>query len=220
MKIKAIIYDLDGTLTYTLTDLHLATNYALRRCGYAERSLEEIRSFVGNGVGMLIAQAVPEGTDEGATAACLKEFTAYYLQHCMDNTTLYDGVREMMQDIKKRGYLTAIVSNKVQSGVDELHARFFTGLVDVAIGERAGVPRKPAPDMVLAAIEALGVRRDECVYIGDSEVDVATARNSGLPCISVLWGFRDREALVEAGANTFAATPNEVLELLSSAQFA
>ena len=138
----------------------------------------------------------------------------------MDNTTLYDGVREMMQDIKKRGYLTAIVSNKVQSGVDELHARFFTGLVDVAIGERSGVPRKPAPDMVLAAIEALGVRRDECVYIGDSEVDVATARNSGLPCISVLWGFRDREALVEAGANTFAATPNEVLELLSSAQFA
>ena len=212
--IRAVIFDLDGTLTDTLQDLCDSTNYALRQMGWPERSLAEVRCFVGNGVRKLIERAVPEFISNKDFEQCFSIFQAYYLEHCQDTTCLYEGVAEMLCDIHSQGYKTAIVSNKLQAGVDELYQAYFRDVVDVAIGEREGVRRKPAPDMVCLALRELGMNKDEAVYVGDSEVDVETARNSGLPCISVLWGFRDRDQLVEAGATTFIHHPRELLEIL------
>lgn len=217
MSVKAIIFDLDGTLTYTLQDLCDSVNYALRQMGWPERSLEEVRSFVGNGVRRLVECSVPcrfVSCDPVATDRCFAIFQKHYLEHCQDNTRLYEGVAEMLQAVRQRGYKTAVVSNKLQAGVDELRERFFDDWIDVAIGQRDGVPLKPAPDMVELALKALGTTREEAVYVGDSEVDVATARNSGLPCVSVLWGFRDRDVLLEAGARVFINHPSELLEIL------
>lgn len=213
---KAVVFDLDGTLLDTLEDLAAATNWALRRNGLSERSLDEIRCFVGNGVRRLVERAVPEGTDETTFEQTFADFKAYYVDHCQDRTRLYDGIPEMLSALKARGYRLAIVSNKLQAGVDELYDRYFCDTVEVAIGERPEVQRKPAPDMVLLALKELGVTTDEAVYVGDSDVDLLTARNSGLPCISVLWGFRDKPFLQANGAETFAARPSEILTLLSA----
>ena len=214
MSVKAIIFDLDGTLTYTLQDLCDSVNYALRSMGWEERTLDEVRQFVGNGVHLLVERAVPQGVSASDVERCFETFRSHYLIHCQDNTRLYDGVREMLRDVKSRGLLTAIVSNKLQAGVDELYDIYFRGLVDVAIGEREGVRRKPSADMVELALKTLGVKAEDSVYVGDSEVDVQTAANSGLPCISVLWGFRDREQLIAAGATTFINHPSELLEII------
>lgn len=214
MSVKAIIFDLDGTLTYTLQDLCDSVNYALRSMGWEERTLDEVRQFVGNGVHRLVERAVPQGVSVSDVERCFETFRSHYLIHCQDNTRLYDGVREMLRDVKSRGLLTAIVSNKLQAGVDELYDIYFRGLVDVAIGEREGVRRKPSADMVELALKTLGVKAEDSVYVGDSEVDVQTAANSGLPCISVLWGFRDREQLIAAGATTFINHPSELLEII------
>ena len=208
---KAVVFDLDGTLLDTLEDLAAATNWALRQNGLPERTLDEIRCFVGNGVQRLVARAVPESTDEALFAKTFADFKAYYIDHCQDKTRLYDGIPEMLQSLKACGYQLAIVSNKLQAGVDELYDRYFRDTVEVAVGERPEVQRKPAPDMVLLALKELGVTADEAVYVGDSDVDLQTARNSGLPCISVLWGFRDRAFLEAHGARTFAETPADVL---------
>lgn len=210
-EIRAIVFDLDGTLLDTLEDLAAATNWALRQNGLPERTLDEIRCFVGNGVQRLVARAVPESTDEGLFAKTFADFKAYYIDHCQDKTRLYDGIPEMLQSLKACGYQLAIVSNKLQAGVDELYDRYFRDTVEVAVGERPEVRRKPAPDMVLLALKELGLTADEAVYVGDSDVDLQTARNSGLPCISVLWGFRDRAFLEAHGARIFAETPADVL---------
>ena len=214
MQTKAVIFDLDGTLTYTLEDLMLSTNYALRQMCMPERSLDEVRRFVGNGVRRLIAQAVPEGTDPETTERCFEHFRHHYSEHCQDHTVLYPGVQPLLQELKSRGVRMAIVSNKLQSGVDALNKAFFADTVDVAIGERQGIPRKPAPDMVGMALAALGVDSSEAIYVGDSEVDVLTARNAALPCVSVLWGFRDRAALERSGATTFISAPEQLLQML------
>lgn len=212
--IDTIVFDLDGTLTNTLQDLANSVNYALRQMGWPERTLDEIRCFVGNGVHKLIERAVPECVSGDLLEQCFKCFRAHYLVHCQDTTCLYPGVAEMLQNVHEAGFRTAIVSNKLQAGVDELYAAYFTGVVDVAIGQRKGVPLKPAPDMVSLALEALGAAPENAVYVGDSEVDVQTARNSGLPCISVLWGFRDKRQLVEAGATHFIQSPSELLGVI------
>ena len=214
-KVRFVVFDLDGTLTDTLRDLANSVNYALRRMGWAERSLDEVRRMVGNGVRKLVERAVPEDVAENEIEQCFGIFQQHYLVHCQDTTGLYPGVEKMLQDARRLGLRTAIVSNKLQAGVDELYATYFHTTVDVAIGQREGIPLKPAPDMVELALEALGARRDETVYVGDSEVDVLTARNSGLPCISVLWGFRDRQQLLAAGATTFIQHPSELLALLA-----
>lgn len=211
---KTIVFDLDGTLTNTLTDLMNSTNHALRECGMAERSYDEVRRFVGNGVHKLIERAVPEGTPEERIEECFAVFKAYYIVHCQDTTTLYDGVADMLRELKERGYRIAIVSNKLQAGVDELYNRWFHSTVDVAIGERRGIPRKPAADMVELALSELGAQKSEAVYVGDSDVDLLTARNSGLPCVSVLWGFRDRDFLVANGATRLAAQPADVVRII------
>lgn len=214
MKYKAIIFDLDGTLTDTLVDLKESTNYALRKMGWPERTLDEVRMFVGNGVRRLMERAVPEGTNEFDFTECFCIFQEHYVKHCQDHTVLYPGIDGLLRELKSRGYKMAIVSNKMQAGVDELRDSFFKDIIDVALGDRPGWHRKPYPDMVYAALEQLGVSAEETVYIGDSEVDMATARNAGLPCISVLWGFRDRDYLKEIGAFQMVEKPEEILELV------
>lgn len=212
MKYKAIVFDLDGTLTDTLYDLMLSTNYALSEMGWPERTLDEVRQFVGNGVRRLMEQAVPSDAEEMEFDMCFSIFQEHYVEHCQDHTALYPGIKELLDELKQRGYKMAIVSNKLQAGVDELYRTFFDGVIDVAIGERPDMKRKPCPDMVNAALKQMGVTAEEAIYVGDSEVDMATARNAGLPCISVLWGFRDQDYLKEIGAFRMVATPQEILE--------
>lgn len=211
---KAVIFDLDGTLTYTLQDLWLSTNYALSQMFFPTRTIDEVRRFVGNGVRRLMEQAVPDGIDAQQFEQCFEHFRRHYVAHCQDHTCLYDGIAQLLRQLKEQGVPMAIVSNKLQAGVDELYVRYFRDTIAFAIGEQPSLQRKPAPDMVHAALHRLGVSAAEAVYVGDSEVDLLTARNAGLPCISVLWGFRDRNQLLEAGARTLVSTPQELLHTL------
>lgn len=213
-KYETVIFDLDGTLLNTLEDLSDAVNYALREMGMPERSLEEVRSFVGNGVRRLMELSVPEGFDNPAFEETFAKFREYYGVHCNDKTRAYDGVLELIRELKNEGYALAIVSNKLDLAVKELSEIYFEGIIKVAIGEKEGVAKKPAPDTVYAALKELDMPAETAVYVGDSEVDVMTAKNSGLPCISVLWGFRDEAFLRENGATQFARTADEVKKYL------
>ena len=215
---KAVVFDLDGTLLDTLEDLAASTNHALRALGFPERTIDEVRRFVGNGVGRLIDRAMPEDAGADERQECLRLFKLHYVAHCRDHTRPYPGVLQMLRTLRSRGLLLAIVSNKLQQGVDELHATYFGGLVDVAIGERPGVGRKPAPDMLYLALERLGVSPGQAVYVGDSEVDIETAANASVPCISVTWGFRTRELLASQGATVLAASPDEVVGLVNASE--
>lgn len=219
-----VIWDLDGTLMDTLTDLMNSTNYALSRCGMPTRSCDEVRQFVGNGVHKLIERAVGSNGSPEDVEKCFAVFKQHYMVHCKDNTKPYDGIVDVIRQLHDMGYRQAIVSNKLQGGVTELHDEWFRGIIDVAIGETPEVQRKPAPDMVNKAIAELkkkfGIAADapvEAVYIGDSDVDLATASNSGLPCISVLWGFRSKDFLLAHGATTFAEKPEEILNIVKNA---
>ena len=218
-----VIWDLDGTLMDTLTDLMNSTNYALSRCGMPTRSCDEVRQFVGNGVHKLIERAVGSNGSPEDVEKCFAVFKQHYMVHCKDNTKPYDGIVDVIRQLHDMGYRQAIVSNKLQGGVTELHDEWFRGIIDVAIGETPEVQRKPAPDMVNKAIAELkkkfGIAADapvKAVYIGDSDVDLATASNSGLPCISVLWGFRSKEFLQSHGAKTFAERPEEILNIVKN----
>ncbi|MBQ7001304.1 MAG: HAD family hydrolase [Oscillospiraceae bacterium] len=188
-----ILFDLDGTLLDTLEDLLDATNYALRVHGYPERTLPELRRFVGNGAYNQMRLSVPEGTAPEKIQAVLDTYKPYYTDHCQIKTRPYPGIPEVLA-VLKEDHPLAIVSNKPDLAVKALCAKYFPGIY--ALGEAPDCPRKPAPDMVFKAMEAIGAAR--CVYVGDSEVDVLTAKNAGVPCVSVLWGFRDREDMPEA----------------------
>ena len=190
-----ILWDLDGTLLDTLEDLKDGVNYALRQFGLPPRTLEEVRQFVGNGAGVLIHRAVEGRADEKTV---LDTFKTYYNAHCQVKTKPYDGILEALAQLGEK-YPMAIVSNKPDSAVKPLCRQYFPGIY--ALGERAGIPRKPAADMVFAAMKDIGV--ETCVYVGDSEVDVATAKNAGVECLSVLWGFRDRDVIEQAGGQHF-----------------
>lgn len=215
-RINTVIFDMDGTVLYTLDDLKTATNVILRQYGYPERSLDEVRQFVGNGIRKTIERAVPADVAENQELIDLMftDFQKYYDVHCLDETRPYDGILELMDTLKAKGYKMAIVSNKVDTAVKELNQHFFGDRVPVAIGEKPGVKKKPAPDTVFAALEELGSTKEESVYIGDSDVDFNTALNSDMPCISVLWGFRDRDFLERMGASTFAQKPEDILGIL------
>ena len=206
------IFDLDGTLLSTLGDLAASCNYALRTNGLPERTIDEVRQFVGNGVKKLMERAIPGGLDNYKFYKTYADFRQHYMQHNLDTTKPYDGVMEMLEELRKRGKKVAVVSNKFYAATQELCRYFFGDLVPVAIGEREDIRKKPAPDTVLEAMRQLGVTAERAVYIGDSDVDIDTARNSGMPCISVLWGFRDKEFLLEHGAKTLVSTPEEILE--------
>lgn len=204
----AVIFDLDGTLLNTLEDLHSAVNYALTQFGYPQRTLEEVRRFVGNGAERLLRLAVPEGADHTPVLAV---FRTYYQSHSREKTAPYPGIPAALTKLAGK-YPLAIVSNKPDAAVKSLCAALFPGVY--ALGERGDCPRKPAADMVYKAMEALGVER--CVYVGDSEVDVQTAKNADVPCVSVLWGFRTRQELEQAGASCFCENTEELLETLDS----
>ena len=220
MEYSAYIFDLDGTILDTLDDLTQSVNYALRQFSMPERSKDEVRMMVGNGVRLLIERAVPAGTKDGVTIQVFDAFRKHYLEHSLDNTRPYPGIIDLFTKLKREGKKIAIVSNKLQPAVTALVDRFFSQYVDVAIGERVGMRRKPAPDMVLEAMRQLGSTPSttsennsptvDAVYIGDSDTDIKTAENSGLPCISVLWGFRDREFLINHGATTLVEKPEEI----------
>lgn len=205
------IFDLDGTLLSTLDDLASSCNYALRHNGLSEHSVEDVRMFVGNGVRKLMEMAIPGGDSHPAFEATFSDFRQHYMEHNLDTTRPYDGVMEMLRTLRQRGKHVAVVSNKFYAATQALCRHFFGDLVEVAIGEREDIRKKPAPDTVNEALHQLGVGREGAVYIGDSDVDVMTAANSGIPCISVLWGFRDQEFLIHHGAHIFVRSPLDIL---------
>lgn len=213
-NVNTVIFDMDGTVLNTLEDLTVSVNYVLSKFNMPEHSEEEYRKFFGNGIKYALKCAVPEETPEEVIEEMLPIFREHYNEHCHDRTKPYDGIIELMSMLRANGYKMAIVSNKIDSAVKELNDRFFSEYVDVAIGEKPGIKRKPAPDTVLAALDELGSKKEAAVYIGDSEVDLQTALNSELPCISVLWGFRDKDFLISKGASVFAETPEEVYDIL------
>ncbi|MDD6842677.1 MAG: HAD-IIIA family hydrolase [Prevotellaceae bacterium] len=211
-KFKTFIFDLDGTLLNTLNDLAASTNHALLTNGMAERSIDEVRQFVGNGVRLLIERAVEPGTDKATIDRVFADFKTHYMHHSLDTTRPYDGIMDMLHELRHRGIRIAVVSNKLYAATRELCHHFFADTVEVAIGEKEGIRRKPSPDTVIEAMLELGVDKADAVYVGDSDVDIATAKNCGMPCISVLWGFRDKDFLIEHGAQTFVSHPSELLE--------
>ena len=214
MPYQTAVFDLDGTLLDTLEDLYLATNQALTRHGLPCRTRDEVRLFVGNGVEMLIRRAVPTGTDEETILAVLADFKTAYAAICEDHTKPYDGILDMLTALRERGIRVAVVSNKFDAATKKLCEKYFGDLVQVAIGERAGVRKKPAPDTVYEALKELGVTADHAVYIGDSDVDIRTAENCGMPCISVTWGLRDKDFLIENGAKTLVDSPETLLGVI------
>ena len=234
MTYQTYIFDLDGTLLDTLGDLAAAVNYALRQHGMPEHSIDDVRRFVGNGVRKLMERAIPEGDNNPDFEATFSTFRQYYMQHSLDTTRPYEGIPETLKALKAKGCRLAVVSNKMMAATQELCQHFFPDTIEVAIGENeaAGIRKKPAPDTVFAALDALSIPRDKlgdprnclgeprnilghprcsAVYVGDSDVDIQTAANAGLPCISVLWGFRDRDFLIANGAKTFISAPSELL---------
>lgn len=214
--IKNVIFDLDGTLLNTLADLRNSTNFALRQFDFPARSTEEIRSFVGNGLRMLIRRAVPQEASEETVDAVLSAMKERYRAHYHDETTPYDGILSFLRKMKTCGFQMAIVSNKVDPMVQLLRTLYFDDLIPVAVGELEGIARKPAPDMVQIAMQRLGCTKENAVYVGDSEVDIETARNAGLPCLSVGWGFREDAILRKSGAKKIYHSPAELQEALIS----
>lgn len=211
---KLAVFDMDGTILDTLEDLKDSTNFALEKCGYPTRTYDEVRRFVGNGIRKLIERAVPEGLTVEQIDRVHEVFTEHYKVHCADKTKAYDGIKPLLEKLRANGVKTAVVSNKADYGVQELCKEYFDGLFDYAVGEREGIRRKPAPDAVNEALRVLGMSKSEAVYIGDSDVDFETAKNAELPCISVLWGFRDEEFLREKGATLFVHDPAEIYDIV------
>ncbi|WP_298454475.1 HAD family hydrolase [uncultured Prevotella sp.] len=208
------IFDLDGTLLYTLGDLTASTNYAMRAFNMPEHTTEEVRMMVGNGIKKLIERAVPEGNANKYYEEVYNTFIEHYLKHNADTTKPYEGITDMLATLKQHGKKIAVVSNKYCKATEELCHRFFSEYIKVAIGESDKIKKKPAPDTVNEALKILEAERNNAVYVGDSEVDIQTAVNSGMPCISVLWGFRDRDFLIKNGAQTLIENPNDIVACL------
>lgn len=209
-----VVFDLDGTLLNTLDDLACSTNYALVNNGYPTRTTEEIRRFVGNGIRKLAIRAMPEekADDQDAVNAVFADLTAHYKRHCSDQTGPYPGVLDLLRALKERGIKMGVASNKIHSAVTELNEIYFEGLIGAAVGVEEGRPAKPDPDMVGRILKELGSTQEETLYVGDSQVDILTAKNAGLYFVAVLWGFRDREELLAAGALRFIQKPTELLQ--------
>lgn len=216
MKYNTIIFDLDGTLLYTLEDIADSTNYALRKCGFPERSLKEINSFIGNGTNHLIAKAVPANTSKDQLEECIQVYRDHYFLNSANKTAPFDGILDMLGQLRNENYKLAVVSNKFDQAVKDLCKKYFSNYLKIAIGESPLIQRKPAPDTVFAAMKELGSNKEECIYVGDSEVDVKTAHNAGIPCIGVSWGFRGASLLEKEGANYIINSPNEIFQVLEN----
>lgn len=215
MKYKLIIFDMDGTILNTLEDLADCTNYVLRLNHYPEHPIEDIRQFVGNGIRKLIERAVPENTSLSETDKVFSDFKSYYQEHCADKTKPYKGIPELLKTLRQKGCVTAVVSNKADSAVQKLCNDFFEGCFDYAIGDREGIPKKPAPNSILEILDKTGISIEKTVYIGDSDVDIATAGNAGTDHIIVTWGFRSKDFLKKCGAVVFAEHPQDILKLIN-----
>lgn len=213
-RYDTVIFDLDGTLLNTLEDLRDSVNVIMARFGWQQHSLEQIRKFVGNGIGKLMECSIPDGKKNQQFEEAFSEFREYYTEHCRMKTRPYEGVMELIKTLSEHGFHMAIVSNKNDAAVKELNEIYFSGYMRAAIGDREGSRRKPAPDAVYAALEELGSEKERAVYIGDSEVDYETAENSGLDCILVSWGFRDRELLESFEHAVVVDQCSEILERL------
>ena len=209
---KIVIFDLDGTLLNTLNDLADSTNYALAKFGYPTRTIEEVRQFVGNGVAKLIERAIPDGKNNPNFEKCLAIFKENYAQNMYNKTAPYVGILEMLSNLKSKGLKIAVVSNKFDLAVKELCKKYFDGYIDFAAGENEaqGIKKKPAPDTVLTVLKEFELNPEDAVYVGDSDVDIMTAKNSQMPCISVTWGFRDEDFLLKNGATILINTPSEI----------
>ena len=214
MKYKIAIFDMDGTILDTLEDLKDSLNYVLENNGFKTRTIDEVRKFVGNGIRLLVERGVGEGASKEIVDKVFSEFNAYYKIHCKDKTKPYDGICEVVKKIKEQGIITAVVSNKSDFAVQELMPVYFPDLFDFALGLREGIEKKPAPDSVFEILRRYNMQKEDSVYIGDSEVDVQTAINSGIDCIAVTWGFRSIDILKKQGADNFAFCPEELLNKL------
>ncbi len=216
MKYKAVIFDMDGTVLNTIEDITDSLNYVLEKHGFPLRSVEEVRHFVGNGAKQLICKVMDGGEQHPLFDDILREYTAYYQDHCNIKTGPYNNILKLLKELKLRGYRIAIVSNKPMGAVKELNDIYFKDYVSVAIGVTDKLRRKPYPDECIAAMESMGVEKEDCIYVGDSEVDHMTAANTGIKCISCLWGFRTKDELLAAGAgdNFFVSDPMEILDIV------
>ena len=218
MRKKIVIFDLDGTLLNTLKDLAISTNYALKACNYPLRTVDEVRQFVGNGVYKLIERAVPSNSSSYAIDKCLTIFKKHYSENMYNNTAPYEGIIDLLKSLKQKGYIVAVVSNKFDNAVKDLCEKYFAGLVDFAAGEneKLGIKKKPAPDTVFQVLKKYDLSSKEAIYIGDSEVDILTAKNSDMECISVTWGFKDKDFLIQNGATNIAENTGEIIAILEN----
>lgn len=219
MNYKGIIFDLDGTLLNSLEDLCDSVNYALNKMGYNKRNIDEVRSFVGDGVDILIKRALPNGSDERVQKDCLSIFKKHYEIHKKDKTVPYVGITELLYELKNMGVSMAIVSNKYDLAVKELNEEIFGNLINTAIGTNEKIRKKPHTDGVMAALKELGLKKSEVIYAGDSDVDMMTAHNAGIDVIGVTWGFRDRELLEKMKANYIADNPTDITKIVMEGFF-
>lgn len=211
-RVKAVIFDLDGTLLYTLEDIYLSVNYALAKFNEPLRTLDEIKHFTGNGVKVLIDKSVVK--DSKNRDQIEEVYRARYEKTALDHITKYEGIHELLIELKKMNIKTAIETNKFQSAVDEIYHKYFDGLIDIPLGEKPPLRRKPYPDMSLKVLELLGLTRDDVVYVGDSDTDLETANNADMYCLSCTWGFRTREELLSVGAYHLIDKPSEILDFI------
>lgn len=215
MKYKAVLLDMDGTVLDTVEDIMNSANTALRKFGFPEMNSAQTKARLGNGSRVLITKALPEGTEPEILEKVLEFYIPYYDTHSHIKTRPYDGILELLENLKNSGYKLAIISNKPDSTVKELAGEFFPDMLETAVGESETVKRKPNPDAVIAAAEQMGFDISQCVYVGDSEVDIETAKRAGMDCISVSWGFRTKQQLVESGASRIADTVSELNEMIN-----
>ena len=216
MKIDTVIFDLDGTLLNTLDDLHACFNHAIKEFGYPERTKEEIRNFVGNGVQKALERALPENISKSELEKVVDCFKKYYSQNMNTYTKPYDGIDEMLKDLQSKGFKLGIVSNKFDDAVKALSKKYFGSSIAYAVGEGYGIRRKPEADGVNKVLSELKSKKENAIYVGDSEVDIQPAENSNLPCISVLWGFKDKDFLVKNGAKYIAQTPKDIISIIEN----
>ena len=212
MKYNTVIFDLDGTLLNTLDDLADSVNFALEKNGFNARTVDEVRTFIGNGVKVLIRRAVPCGVSEEQYLSVYNDFVRHYETNSRNKTAPYPGVKELLTKLKDKGYKLAIVSNKIDFAVKDLRDEFFAGLIEVAVGDSEDTDNKPAPDMVFKALDELEEKADKAIYVGDTDVDIETAKNAGMECISVSWGYRSCDELVGYGAKMIAQAAEDVLK--------